>query len=309
MIHIEFNPTQLTGKQKEWWDDWQAKATLATKEAILAWEADPTQPIKFDSKLWGDLKDWLLVNVFHDKCAYCETRMARSTYHAEHYRPKGGVKYRIDDQKKLRHATAADGTDKIVDHPGYFWLAYNWRNLLPSCQFCNTSGGKQNQFPVQNDFVLLKRYEHSELTKLQQAPLESEKWPGHYYLQPIDLDMIERPDLLHPYFDHPEDHFSFGKGGVEYTLQNADGIASTRGENSIKVYHLDADALRRERDKEQRSICYRFGTAFIEFLINKGQEREEALQNTWKLPEFAAYLEGNEPYSAAVVAFIRKCFK
>ena len=51
---------------------------------------------------------------------------------------------------------------KRPDHPGYYWLVYNWKNLLPACTHCNqyriarprwresinTRGGKSTHFPV-----------------------------------------------------------------------------------------------------------------------------------------------------------------
>lgn len=60
-----------------------------------------------------------LHKLFHGKCAYCE-----SDYHSqapvdiEHYRPKAEIT-----------------EDKT--HPGYWWLAADWENLLPSCLDCN----------------------------------------------------------------------------------------------------------------------------------------------------------------------------
>ncbi len=60
-----------------------------------------------------------LAKLFHDKCAYCEGRYAAvQPMDVEHYRPKGAVY----GEKS---------------HPGYWWLAADWNNLLPSCIDCN----------------------------------------------------------------------------------------------------------------------------------------------------------------------------
>jgi uncharacterized protein (TIGR02646 family) len=60
-----------------------------------------------------------LEDLFHRKCAYCETSYAAVSFmQVEHYRPK-----------------------KI-----YYWLAADWSNLLPSCQICNN--GKSSKFPL-----------------------------------------------------------------------------------------------------------------------------------------------------------------
>ena len=61
----------------------------------------------------------LLHDLFHGKCAYCETYYAQNQpMDVEHFRPKGAV---AEDE----------------DHPGYWWLAMKWDNLLPSCTDCN----------------------------------------------------------------------------------------------------------------------------------------------------------------------------
>ncbi|HEJ2265350.1 endonuclease [Pseudomonas aeruginosa] len=57
--------------------------------------------------------------LFHGKCAYCESFYASTApVDVEHYRPKGAV---YED----------------ANHPGYWWLAMDWDNLLPSCIDCN----------------------------------------------------------------------------------------------------------------------------------------------------------------------------
>lgn len=58
-----------------------------------------------------------LRRIFSGKCAYCEKQIEKGAAEVEHYRPKGAV----------------DGTD----HPGYWWLAFKWSNLLPTCPGCN----------------------------------------------------------------------------------------------------------------------------------------------------------------------------
>ncbi|WP_227106948.1 HNH endonuclease family protein [Chromobacterium rhizoryzae] len=54
-------------------------------------------------------------------CAYCESKIgAVGAREVEHYRPKGGI-------------------EGVATHPGYWWLAHNWDNLLPTCRDCNKS--------------------------------------------------------------------------------------------------------------------------------------------------------------------------
>jgi len=58
-----------------------------------------------------------LRRLFHGKCAYCEKLIEKGIAEVEHYRPKGAV--------------------EGCDHPGYWWLALKWTNLLPTCPGCN----------------------------------------------------------------------------------------------------------------------------------------------------------------------------
>jgi uncharacterized protein (TIGR02646 family) len=54
-------------------------------------------------------------------CAYCESKIgAVGAREVEHYRPKGGI-------------------NGLPTHPGYWWLAHDWENLLPTCRDCNKS--------------------------------------------------------------------------------------------------------------------------------------------------------------------------
>jgi hypothetical protein len=68
----------------------------------------------------------------------------------EHYRPKGGVTDENDNPVEID-----DGRGGKRPHPGYYWLAYDATNLLPSCIACNRPNkvgkarvGKWNRFPV-----------------------------------------------------------------------------------------------------------------------------------------------------------------
>jgi len=71
----------------------------------------------------------------YGKCAYCE-RYFNGDYGAvEHFRPKAA--YQVENGKPLRK-------------PGYYWLAYDWYNLLYSCSECNTSC-KKNLFPLDDE--------------------------------------------------------------------------------------------------------------------------------------------------------------
>jgi hypothetical protein len=108
--------------------EWKKRAQAATQKAIQAYQ-EGKKPIKFNAKIWAELK-WHLFELFHGKCAYCESKPLPAAYgDVEHFRPKSKV-------------------DEDPDHPGYYWLAYDETNLLPSCGPCNQARAKMTHFPV-----------------------------------------------------------------------------------------------------------------------------------------------------------------
>jgi hypothetical protein len=124
-----------------------------------------------------------LEDAFFGKCAYCEFSYAGGApCDVEHYRPKGAID--------------VDGT---LTEPGYYWLAAEWTNLLPSCVDCNRAryqefpdadpelSGKANKFPIGD-------------------PAARAKQPGQ--------EAHEERLLLHPYFDDPSEHLHFLERGI-----------------------------------------------------------------------------------------------
>jgi hypothetical protein len=69
-----------------------------------------------------------LKGLYKNKCAYCE----KLCYYprVEHFRPKGRV----------------IGNQPLAN--GYYWLCYEWTNLLPSCHECNSIEAKGDKFPI-----------------------------------------------------------------------------------------------------------------------------------------------------------------
>ena len=154
-------------------------------------------------------------------------------YHAEHFRPKGRVKFRVEGEKTLRCAVAVDEDGKQIEHPRYFWLAYNWANLLPSCHHCNSALGKNDQFPISGSYIAIRRLTATEVAKLHRKEIRSAVQNDVYYLQPENLDEFEHPLLINPYFSDPSDHLVFGDRGI---VAAKDG--SLQGATSIQVYNL-----------------------------------------------------------------------
>ena len=107
-----------------------------TKKDKAAYDNDPdgyrsgNQKFQFKNTIYGhESVKQVLLNAQHDKCCYCEVK--GGTKEVEHYRPKGAVKEARGTKEKF---------------PGYYWLAYEWDNLLMSCGDCNRN--KSSLFPL-----------------------------------------------------------------------------------------------------------------------------------------------------------------
>jgi hypothetical protein len=203
MIRIQFEPESLPAEQKTAFENW-------CKLAETAKSKQTSSDVDFQSKVWRFLKHWLLENVFHGKCAYCEIKIeAGFLGDAEHYRPKGAVT-EFDGGKQL--PVQRNGQP----HGGYYWLAYDWMNLVPSCQRCNAVEGKRTQFPIQGTRVFDETEGPDSKT----------------------LNEIEQPYLLHPYDSKhdPRDHLVFSPDGKVVGLDEI-------GKQSIKVLDLNRSTL------------------------------------------------------------------
>lgn len=109
---------------------------IKTDEDKNEFQADSTMTIIFNDKIYGHstVKD-ALIKIQGGTCCFCESIVLGIAHgDIEHFRPKAGYKQ--------------DKTDKL-NKPGYFWLAYDWNNLLFSCQICNQSN-KGNLFPLKD---------------------------------------------------------------------------------------------------------------------------------------------------------------
>ena len=306
MIHINFDPTTLTGDQLTWWTDWQTKATAATEEVLTAWEAwrqdnsNTTYKKIFErddmTKVWTELKKWLLANIFNNKCAYCETPISRFTFHAEHYWPKGSV------TKNNKRVKIKDELNQDQNHPGYFWLAFHWTNLLPSCEFCNTAHGKRNEFPIRGTTYLsvYKKLTKSECRSLKQKLIQSKNWPDLFYLQPADLDDKEGRLLLHPYLDEPQKSLTFDDFGQAVAKGEGDDLL--RGDESIRVLNLNDGNIVPLRWKAQLEALDLFET-YRKVHLRQGLSLEAA--NLKAKEQLQDYINGRAPYSAAVLAYMR----
>lgn len=186
----------------------------------------PDESFKF-SAYKGDDVVTALEALFAGKCAYCESKVtATQPIDVEHYRPKGAV---AEDSK----------------HPGYWWLALEWENLLPSCIDCNRRRkqylieGQANGAPV--------------LGAAKQLAGKKDAFPIRGKVRackPGDDLHLEDPLLIDPTRHNPEDHLQWNIDELNWpvVVPRVVGIQpSAHGEASINVYGLNRLGLVQER--------------------------------------------------------------
>lgn len=152
----------------------------------------------------GSVKEELIA-MQHEKCAFCEAKPLHvSDGDVEHFRPKGGV----------RQADAGP-----LERPGYYWLAYEWDNLLFACERCNRRH-KKNLFPLVD--------------------------PGRRAQSPRDASAHEAPIFIDPATEDPEqyigyrEHVPIAIGGNARGQQTINALGLTRSElNADRETHLE----------------------------------------------------------------------
>lgn len=187
---------------------WKENAKRATTLAYAAHKRGQ-KPV-FKSAIWAVLKEHLQ-DLFSWKCAYCEAWFMHVAFgDVEHYRPKAKV-------------------EEDPGHPGYYWLAYDPNNYLPSCQLCNQGIAKKNHFPVS----------------------------GTRAYEPADSLEDEHPDLVNPYRDAPLRHLRFAPSTSNI---NPGWVMSVddRGQKSIEHYDLNREFLITVRKREQEYVRLQF---------------------------------------------------
>lgn len=112
-----------------------AERGAATREADCELVAEGrAAELSFDAKIYGaaEVKD-ALIAAQHGKCCFCESKIRHISYgDVEHFRPKKAV---------------CQSPELPLERPGYYWLAYDWTNMVLSCQLCNQRH-KRNLFPL-----------------------------------------------------------------------------------------------------------------------------------------------------------------
>lgn len=156
----------------------------------------PQRKYKVSASLWRDTEP-ALFQLSSNKCAYCETPLADR-----------GVRT-IDSFRPTADAMSLDG---VTSSEHYWWLTYEWTNLVPACRDCNRLKGRR--FPVEG----------------KRAPIGTIGDP----LQG------EQPLLLNPFEDQPDEHLIFSDDAVV-------AGKTDRGRVSIEVFGLNRTTLVKRR--------------------------------------------------------------
>lgn len=153
----------------------------------------------FERKIDSNLKKYLH-EVFHGKCGYCEIKIdSPELGTVDRYRPHNGVR------------------DKKEYFPDlYWWLSYEWDNLIYCCKECNSYKG--NYFPVKGARAKSKDNDLNEENRM----------------------------LLSPYLDFPDRHLDYNKGEIF--------SSSDQGYQTIELLRFNRTSLVEKRTKAETEI-------------------------------------------------------
>jgi hypothetical protein len=264
LIEVVFNPP--AGDTK--WDRWIRDVEKA-KKRLLA-QASKKAKLTISNTLYKRTRD-IIFDAFHGKCIYCEAKFALDqSGDVEHYRPKAGV---VDENDQVVTVSSAGGL--TAAHRGYYWLAYDYRNLFPSCLKCNRPSknragklvGKGTRFPVRG----FRASEPGEETK-------------------------ENPLLLLPIGPgfNPANHFNFDpRTGII-------GGKTDEGRTTIRLLDLNREGLPEERRDVYTGVSARLVAVnkhLIDLMRTDDAKLKRALADN--IAVLRAYRLGHKPYCLA----------
>ncbi|HFK5505155.1 AAA family ATPase [Elizabethkingia anophelis] len=176
----------------------------------------------FNKEIDDQLKVYLY-EAFHGKCGYCEIKIKSYDLGTiDRYRPSNGVRDINEYYQDL-----------------YWWLTFEWDNLIYSCKECNQYKG--NYFPIVGKRTLNK---------------------SNNYVN-------EHRMLLNPYLDEPENHFNY----LYSNFGQIDALTD-EGSQTIELLRLNRTNLIEGRISARNEILNS-----IEILIHESQAKNSNLKN------------------------------
>lgn len=219
------------------------------------------------------------------RCAYCESYYdATAPQDVEHYRPKG----RIDTPQGKRK-------------PGYWWLASDWHNLLPSCIRCN----REEEHDLQDGSRL-------KTGKGDRFPIadEAARATGR------GTEGAETPLLLDPANDDPSSFLEFleedGDSIVRPLSSNQTSLEHRRARASIDTYGLNRVGLVIERSRALRRI--RQSLAMVELFVEMMDGASPLLRDRYEalfveeVDMIRAHASGRDGFAAVAAPLAQAAF-
>ena len=243
----------------------QEKGQKATQKDLQLYESSSELSrskkdfFSFDSTIYthSSVKEILKVSQY-DKCCFCERKIELKD--VEHYRPKAA--YQSDSE-----------TDLI--RPGYFWLAYDWDNLLLSCAICNRSY-KKNWFPIEDEKTRAKSPDQS-------------------------LDQ-EVPLIINPTKENPEKFIEF----IGDKPKAIDG--NIKGTKTIEKIGLNRPFLDERRFEHYKNCKYLYKLIQL-FDAKENLDRNEKKLVTEARHLLSKYVLASSEYAGMIRSAIRHKFK
>jgi uncharacterized protein (TIGR02646 family) len=221
--------------------------------------------------------------LFHGKCAYCESTYAPTApVDVEHYRPKGRI---VMGRKKKK--------------PGYYWLAAEWDNLLPSCIDCNRA--RRQEIPYASP-------PKQTVGKGDQFPIGDESKRAN-----IPGDEANEANvrlLLNPCLDQPEQHLEFFYDPISQAvlarprLTHA-GEDDAMARESIRVYALQRKGLvdaRRDINLSIQFLLSQTEDFLKDWVLDPSEKNKQRIENF--LQQLSRYCRDEQPYAGMARQFI-----
>jgi 5-methylcytosine-specific restriction endonuclease McrA len=227
MVHIDKNEIPPIGLTDNKWDKIKADLLIEKNDH------------KAKSACYRNTTLETLRELYFNKCACCE-RSRGEELEIDHYRPKKARQYK----------------DKTYNHSGYYWLTYEWSNLMPLCTSCNNS--KSNYFPLKDETKRVTSPSH-------QLAYNSKELYAH-----------EEPLFVNPEIDlNPERHFKYLPNG------KVEG-RTDEGRTMVKFYTLNSRTKKRERKAIIQGYIQKISAALSEYSKSIESQKDAELRGDLK---------------------------
>ncbi len=291
---------------------WSEEARRALGRVRCAPSDQRADVIAKNSKVWRKLKA-RLKKLSNGKCWYCEEKTAHGD--VDHFRPKNKV-------------------DEAPDHDGYWWKAFDLYNFRYSCPLCNRLNKEEvleedafedEEEPDTSD----EDEENTEYADSEEACTPGDSSTGgkgcHFPLwdeskrayneAPASALLREEPLLLDPTVATDTFLLDFDDEGIARPTykQTRDAKKYQRAFESIKIYHMNRDSLKRRREvdacnKVKQWVVEADSNLLLETAALEANEDNSAARRAYEKAVVELYTLINEKheFAAAAKAILRR---